>query len=261
MRRLPKLMPYRASAGAIGLRPHAEGDEPRHAAADYLDIVAQAAHGAAGCRAVVGFHRRLSRRNRRRFRGDADARARGRLRLDLFVQIFAAPGHARRRARRPDRRRCVKTRAPRRASGAARRAAAGLQRGDGRARRSTCCSRSRAGMRARSPARAPYMQAVHVEGPTDLIGAMRRVKIVAAGSNSLAGRLQSSRGDAGLTTIEDPRLAARAPRRGGAGSGNHARLRGQSLRLAGLRPLRPESRQDRTAAATSPPSPMAIMSR
>ncbi len=39
--------------------------------------------------------------------------------------------------------------------------------------------------------KSPYLQAVHVEGPTDCIGAEARVKIVAAGSNSLAGRLMS----------------------------------------------------------------------
>jgi tRNA-2-methylthio-N6-dimethylallyladenosine synthase len=37
--------------------------------------------------------------------------------------------------------------------------------------------------------KSPYMQAVHVSGATDLIGSVARVAIVAAGSNSLAGRL------------------------------------------------------------------------
>lgn len=37
--------------------------------------------------------------------------------------------------------------------------------------------------------KSPYMQAVHVEGPIEHIGREARVKIVAAGSNSLGGRL------------------------------------------------------------------------
>ncbi|WP_457799113.1 tRNA (N6-isopentenyl adenosine(37)-C2)-methylthiotransferase MiaB [Methylocystis sp. S23] len=37
--------------------------------------------------------------------------------------------------------------------------------------------------------KSPYMQAVHVSGPTEMIGRVAPVAIVAAGSNSLAGRL------------------------------------------------------------------------
>jgi tRNA-2-methylthio-N6-dimethylallyladenosine synthase len=37
--------------------------------------------------------------------------------------------------------------------------------------------------------KSPYMQPVHVSGPADMIGEVGRVAIVAAGSNSLAGRL------------------------------------------------------------------------
>ncbi|MGE0195238.1 MAG: TRAM domain-containing protein, partial [Methylocystis sp.] len=37
--------------------------------------------------------------------------------------------------------------------------------------------------------KSPYMQAVHVEGPMEAIGREARVKVIAAGSNSLAGRL------------------------------------------------------------------------
>ncbi|WP_424374380.1 tRNA (N6-isopentenyl adenosine(37)-C2)-methylthiotransferase MiaB [Methylocystis silviterrae] len=39
--------------------------------------------------------------------------------------------------------------------------------------------------------KSPYMQAVHVEGQMELIGREARVKIIAAGSNSLGGRLMS----------------------------------------------------------------------
>ncbi|WP_408631756.1 tRNA (N6-isopentenyl adenosine(37)-C2)-methylthiotransferase MiaB [Methylocystis borbori] len=39
--------------------------------------------------------------------------------------------------------------------------------------------------------KSPYLQAVHVEGPLEAIGREARVKIIAAGPNSLAGRLVS----------------------------------------------------------------------
>jgi tRNA-2-methylthio-N6-dimethylallyladenosine synthase len=39
--------------------------------------------------------------------------------------------------------------------------------------------------------RSPYMQAVHAEGPQSLVGSMAEVEIVAAGSNSLQGRVVS----------------------------------------------------------------------
>ncbi|MGJ0425886.1 tRNA (N6-isopentenyl adenosine(37)-C2)-methylthiotransferase MiaB [Methylocystis sp.] len=39
--------------------------------------------------------------------------------------------------------------------------------------------------------KSPYMQAVHVEGPMACVGREARVKIIAAGSNSLGGRLMS----------------------------------------------------------------------
>jgi len=37
--------------------------------------------------------------------------------------------------------------------------------------------------------RSPYLQAVHLEGGTELIGSIHQVEIVAAGPNSLEGRL------------------------------------------------------------------------
>ena len=137
----------RASAGAIGLRPRAQGDEPSPSRARLSRHRRAAARGAARYRAVVGFHRRLSRRDRGRFRGDAGARSRGRFRLDLLVQIFAAPRHAGRRARRPDRGR-DHARAPRAPAGAGRDAAPGLQRRDGRSRR-------RCSVRETRPSRRP----------------------------------------------------------------------------------------------------------
>lgn len=44
--------------------------------------------------------------------------------------------------------------------------------------------------------KSPYLQAVHVDAPAGLIGAVGKVEIVAAGSNSLAGRLVEICGEA-----------------------------------------------------------------
>jgi tRNA-2-methylthio-N6-dimethylallyladenosine synthase len=62
-----------APAGAVGLGPHPQGDEPQAhprqlSRADRAHPRRAARHGAVG-----RFHRRLPRRNRRRFRGDAVA--------------------------------------------------------------------------------------------------------------------------------------------------------------------------------------------
>ena len=48
--------------------------------------------------------------------------------------------------------------------------------------------------------RSPYLQAVHVEGPTELIGTVQPVDILSAGPNSLAGRLP----DLGRAAAEFP---------------------------------------------------------
>jgi len=37
--------------------------------------------------------------------------------------------------------------------------------------------------------RSPYLQAVHLEGSTDLIGAIHQVEIIGTSTNSLVGRL------------------------------------------------------------------------
>ena len=89
-----------ASAGAVGLRPHARGDEPPPHRRGLSAHRRAAARGAAGHRAVVGLHRRPSRRDRGRFRGDAGAGPRGRLRPGVQLQILAPPRHARPPARR-----------------------------------------------------------------------------------------------------------------------------------------------------------------
>ena len=91
-----------ASAGAVRLRPHAGGDEPPAYAPGLSRRDRAAARGARRPRLHLGFHRRLSRRDRSRFPRHAHAARRGRLRLRLHLHLFAAPGHARRRHGRPD---------------------------------------------------------------------------------------------------------------------------------------------------------------
>jgi tRNA-2-methylthio-N6-dimethylallyladenosine synthase len=44
--------------------------------------------------------------------------------------------------------------------------------------------------------KTPYLQAVHIDAPPGLIGSIGKVEIVAAGSNSLAGRLVDMREEA-----------------------------------------------------------------
>ncbi|QGM45393.1 tRNA (N6-isopentenyl adenosine(37)-C2)-methylthiotransferase MiaB [Methylocystis heyeri] len=45
--------------------------------------------------------------------------------------------------------------------------------------------------------KSPYMQAVHVDGPTEMIGGVVPVKIVVAGSNSLGGKISEGEGEDG----------------------------------------------------------------
>ena len=75
-----------ASAGAVGLRPHAGGDEPpAHAPTIIGALIERLRARAAGHRPVVGFHRRLSRRERR-----AISRRRWRWSREIgFAQAFS----------------------------------------------------------------------------------------------------------------------------------------------------------------------------
>ena len=184
------LAPSSPSAGSIRLRPGAEGDEPPPSRRRLSRHRRARARGAAGHRLLVRFHRRLSGRNRRRFRGNARARPRRRFRLVLRLQIFGPARNPRRRgAGQIDA--ATKESAARQASGADRGAVAGLQSRDRGPARSRCCSRSPAGARARSIGRSPYMQAVFAEAPQSLIGVMAEVEIVGVEPHSLRGRVVS----------------------------------------------------------------------
>ena len=57
--------------------------------------------------------------------------------------------------------------------------------------------------------RSPYLQAVHVEGPAELIGTVQPVDILSVGPNSLAGRLlDAGRAAAEASTPVAERLAS-----------------------------------------------------
>ena len=91
----------RPPAGAVGRRPRARGDEARlHRARIPLDR-APPAPGAARHQPVLRLHRRLSRRDRGRLRGDAEAR-RATPDFDASFSFLYSPrpGNARGRARR-----------------------------------------------------------------------------------------------------------------------------------------------------------------
>jgi hypothetical protein len=77
---------------------------PRDMDDDLIAAHRPAARGAPRYRADLGLHRRLSRRDRKRFRRHPRSGRCGRLCRRILVQIFAAPGDARRRPRGPGRR-------------------------------------------------------------------------------------------------------------------------------------------------------------
>ena len=59
--------------------------------------------------------------------------------------------------------------------------------------------------------RSPYLQAVHVEGPERLIGAIVPVEILATGNNSLSGRIVIAAEPGSASLVESQASAARPP--------------------------------------------------
>ena len=135
-RDLPALMPYLHLPVQSGSDRMLKAMNRRHTAADYLRLIERIRAGPRRYRHVGRFHRRLSRRDRGRFRGDDATRADGRLRAGLLVQIFAASRHAGRGDEGPGAG-SGEGRAAAKAAGAADAAAARLRRRPGRQRRST----------------------------------------------------------------------------------------------------------------------------
>ncbi len=91
---IEKLMPFLHLPVQSGSDRVLAAMNRQHTAEDYLRLVERIRARAARHRAVLGFHRRLSRRKRRGFRSHARAGARGELRAGLLVQIQPAPRHA-----------------------------------------------------------------------------------------------------------------------------------------------------------------------
>jgi tRNA-2-methylthio-N6-dimethylallyladenosine synthase len=190
-RDVEKLMPYLHLPVQSGSDPILKAMNRSHTRDSYLRLHRQGTRRAPRYRAVGGFHRRLSGRDRRGFRGDAEPRARGRLCLCVQLQIFAPPRHSCGRHGRPDRR-TRDGRAPPAPPGPAQRRAARLQSAATVAATAAQCSSRRRGgsSTASSIGKSPWLQSVHVVAPRAAkIGDMIDVEIVSAGPNSLAGEL------------------------------------------------------------------------
>ena len=133
----------RASAGAVRLRPHPGGDEPPPHARRLSRRHRAAARRARRPRLHLGFHRRLSRRDRGRFPRHAGAGRGGRLR-QAPTRSNIRRVRARRRPRWTTRSRGRKGRAPAAAAGRDHPPMARLQRALRSAAPSRCCWKSRA---------------------------------------------------------------------------------------------------------------------
>ena len=168
--------------------------------------------GAAGYRPVVRFHRRLSRRNRGGFCGDARTGRR------TSVSHRPSSSNIRRGPERPAPIlpiRCPKTSRPN--------GSLALQ--DWSKRSDAPSTRSMVGRTfdvlfekpGRHPGqiggKSPYLQAVHVDGPERLIGQVAAVEIIDVSSNSLFGRLAAALGRRMNMALADetPRMATSKP--------------------------------------------------
>ena len=186
-RDLPQLMPQLHLPVQSGSDRILAAMNRRHTRADYLDVVDAAARRAARSCAHLGFHRRLPRRDRGRFRRDARSGRRDRLFRRVLVQILAAAGHARRRHGRSGRRSTKSDRLHRLQAAIDRSQAAFNRR---------CLGRTFAVLFERPGrhdgqlvGRSPYLQPVQVEAPTALIGEIAAVTVTEVASNSLFGAL------------------------------------------------------------------------
>ena len=153
-------MPYPPSAGAVGQRPGAEGDEPQPRRRLLSAPDRPRPRRAARHRHLRRFHRRLSRRDRGRIRGDAEDRRGGELCAGFLVQIFAAARHARGRDGRPDARRGD----GRAAASACRRCSTRSSSPSTRPRSAgapTCCSNATGRKPGQKIGKSPWLQSVH----------------------------------------------------------------------------------------------------
>ncbi len=94
---LPKLVPFLHLPVQAGSDAILIGHEARLHHAGIQVHRAPLARGASGAYLVIGFHHRLSGRNRSGFRKNHGADPRCRIRPVLFLHLFAPPGYARRR--------------------------------------------------------------------------------------------------------------------------------------------------------------------
>ena len=207
-RDVPELMPFLHLPVQSGSDRVLTSDEPQAHRRRLSPHRRKAAPGAARPRAVVGFHRRLSRRERRAISGTRSIScARSGLRRPSRSNIRRAPA-PRPRARRtrfrsrsrpsvsPNCRLCCSSSSARSTPPAS-------------ARCCRCCSRSRDGMTASSSAAAPICRPCTPRSGRERIGEIVPVLIERAEPNSLAGTIAPA--EPAFATRADARLSGGTP--------------------------------------------------
>ncbi len=186
-RDLPALMPFLHLPVQSGSDTILTAMNRKHNRESYREIVRRLRAARPDIALSVGFHRRLSRRKRRRFCRDARSHSRDRLCQHVLLQIFAASRHARRRHG------CASSG---RREGARLIELQDLVETQRRAFNQSLVGRTLAvlfektGRHAGQIAgRSPYLQPVQVDASDTMIGRVAPVEITGVGPNSLFGRL------------------------------------------------------------------------
>ena len=186
MRELPALMPYVHLPVQSGSDRILAAMNRRHTRGDYLDVIARLRAARAGHRAHFGFHRRLSRRERRGFRGHAGAgRGRSALPAPIPSPIRRGPEHRPPiwtprfpKPRRPSA--CTDCRPSLRGSNAiSTHASVG--------RTIDVLLEKPGRLPGQLAGRTPYLQTVQVMAPRALIGSVVKVAVTELGTNTCSG--------------------------------------------------------------------------
>ncbi len=177
-----------ASAGAVGFGQCAGGDEPP-AHGGRLSRLVERIRAPARHRALVGFHRRLSRRERCGFRGHPGTGARGRIRaMPSRSNTAPRPGTPAAAAKKQiaESVKSARLEALQKLLLAQQDA---VEQSRDRQDPGRAVRKARPWRRARLSAARRYLHPVHVEAPAVMIGTVRPVRIEALTANSLKGTL------------------------------------------------------------------------